>query len=81
MSFRAMERLDKNRGKAVVFIGISKKVVPLATGRNRLKRLIREVLRKSVVLKDGMEYRIRVDKVPPGIDYQLVENTLVAFFK
>ncbi len=51
-----------------VFISIPKKAVPLATSRNRLKRLIREAIRKDVFFQDKRRvYWMRVIREIKGL--------------
>ena len=51
--------------KPLIFISIPKKVVPLATGRNRIKRLIREAMRENPYLNDPRKvYFFKVVKAP-----------------
>ena len=58
-------------------ISIPKSVVKLATRRNRLKRLIREVLRKDRKLPDtGRCYVFRVSRVPSEFSYGEVKKAL-----
>lgn len=52
---------DSPRDPNTVFISIPKKIVRLATERNRLKRLLREALRANPELKkSGKVYFLRV---------------------
>ena len=78
---RVAPAVSRNAGRAVVHIGISTRVAPLATRRNRIKRLIREALRRSIQVEPGKLYRLRIDKIPAGITYAQVENDLVGLFK
>ncbi len=51
--------------KPSIFISIPKKVIPLATARNRIKRLIREAMRKNPYLNDPRKvYFFKVVKAP-----------------
>lgn len=50
-------------GKPRVFISVPKKVVRLATQRNRVKRLLREAIRlDGRFLREGQVYHFRVAK-------------------
>lgn len=52
-----------------VRISVPKKVVPLATQRNRIKRLIREVVRQESFLKDPNKfYFFKVIRRKSGLD-------------
>jgi ribonuclease P protein component len=66
--------------KPAVNIGISKRVAPKAVVRNRMKRLIREALRKRIRTEPARIYWIRVDKIPADPSYALVESALVELF-
>ena len=56
--------------KASLLISIPKKIVKLATRRNRLKRLVREAFRKEVAIDLDKIYQFRVVQEPndPGFD-------------
>ena len=56
--------------KASFLISIPKKIVDLATRRNRLKRLVREAFRKEVTIDLDKIYQFRVVRDPkdPGFD-------------
>ena len=69
-----------SHSKPVVHIGISKRVAPLAVRRNRVKRLVREVLR-GLKLKEGRVYWLRVESVPAGLEYAMAEKVLLEVFK
>ena len=47
-----------------MLIAVPKKVVPLATRRNRIKRLIREVTRKDAAFGAAKIYSFRVLSAP-----------------
>lgn len=80
MSLRIVSADSGFANKPVVHIGISKRVAPQAVRRNRLKRLIREGLRRKIRLEPGNLYRIRVDRYPANPGYALVERELVQIF-
>ena len=65
---------------AVVHIGISKRVEPLAVQRNRVKRLVREVLR-GLTLTVGQVYWLKIERVPARLEYKTVETALLEVFK
>lgn len=66
-----VRRISEAKGvgpRQPVFVSIPKKVVPLATSRNRLKRLIREAIRKDVFFQDKQRvYLIRVLRSIKGL--------------
>lgn len=78
---RVSKETSEKPQTAIVHIGISKRVAPLAVRRNRLKRLIREALRKKVRPEKGALYRIRIDRYPADLNYAQVERALVEAFK
>ncbi|HTL70591.1 MAG TPA: ribonuclease P protein component [Candidatus Eisenbacteria bacterium] len=57
--------LDRSESPSrhVLHISVPKKFVPLATRRNRVKRLLREALR-ALPLKSGKLYQFRVRRAP-----------------
>lgn len=81
LSLRLTDAAPGRQTKPVVNIGISKRVAPKAVSRNRMKRLIREVLRRRVRLMPARIYWIRVEKFPADLSYALVESALVDLFK
>lgn len=56
--------------KVSLLISIPKKIIRLATRRNRLKRLVREVFRKEAAIDLGKIYQFRVVQDPkdPGFN-------------
>lgn len=80
MSLRVVPAASERAKKPVVHIGISKRVAPQAVRRNRMKRLIREALRRKIRLEPANVYWLRVDRFPADPDYALVENALVEAF-
>ena len=81
ISLRTVSSDAPDLGRALVYIGIPKQVVPLATRRNRIKRLIREAIRKDVRFEPGMIYRIRVEKMPEEVTYARIEKDVLRLFK
>lgn len=80
LSLRIVPAAPVRSGKPVVHIEISKRVAPQAVRRNRMKRLIREGLRRKVKLEAGSLYRLRVDRYPADPDYAKVERELLEIF-
>jgi ribonuclease P protein component len=67
----------KNQKKPAVFISIPKKHVVLATKRNRLKRLIREVIRSEPFFKrSGAVFFIRVNQMPASLEFPAVKEAI-----
>lgn len=68
-----------NLDRARLGISISARAVRLATRRNRLKRLVREVFRKNLPrLKKGLDIVVGVKRDPgAGIGYKKVEELLL----
>ncbi len=67
LSFEVSEKDPRKprSAKPLIFISIPKKVVHLATDRNRIKRLIREAVRENSCFKDQSKvYLFRVLKTP-----------------
>ena len=66
LSLKVLENTSKKPpAKPQIHISVPKKVVPLATRRNRIKRLIREVVRKEAFFGDGGKvYSFRVFRPP-----------------
>ena len=54
-------------GSPHIFISVPKKIVPLAVGRNRLKRLIREALRGDSYFGKESCCTFRVSSYVPGL--------------
>ena len=61
--------------KAVVHLSVPKKTVKKATHRNRLKRLLREAVRRADGFAPGVTYRLRVERLPKE---ETLEETLRA---
>jgi len=85
LSLKISESPRPNNGlkKALVFISIPKKVIRLATRRNRLRRLIREGLRRGgFITGKNKVYSIRVASDPPKtIGFESVKATLKELFQ
>ena len=66
----SLKVLNKEKPAPVLLISVPKKIVSLATRRNRIKRLIREVFRKEVFFSKDKIYQFRVihDPKDPGFD-------------
>ncbi len=67
LSLKISRKLDSNPSseKASVFVSVPKRVVALATQRNRIKRLIRETVRQDSFFKDeGKTYFFNVTRLP-----------------
>ncbi len=57
--------LPKTMGKRAFVISIPRKIVPLATKRNRIKRLLREAIRQDPHFKlKGKFFSFRVHQFP-----------------
>lgn len=64
-------------GLALLRISVPKKVIPLATQRNRIKRLIREVIRKKPVLKNPDKiYCFKVMRKKEDIDFRAASEAI-----
>ena len=59
-------------GKVTLLIAVPKKVVRLATQRNRIKRLIREAVRGDTFFKGEKIYTFKVRKFHKELDLALV---------
>ena len=79
LSLKVQDRSD-SRPHPVLYISIPKKVVPLATRRNRVKRLLREAL-KGHALKTGREYCFRVRLAPVDPSLQDVKTLVRNLFQ
>jgi len=66
LSLKVLENASKKPpAKPQIHISVPKKIVPLATRRNRIKRLIREAVRKEAFFGDaGKVYLFRVLRAP-----------------
>ena len=64
-----------------LFISVPKKIVHLATERNRIKRLVREAFRKESSLDSGKTYAFRVMNKPGAIGLNDVKNTMNQLLK
>ena len=61
---------NKERSVPVLLISVPKKIVSLATRRNRIKRLIREVFRKETFFDKDKIYQFRVVQNPEDTDFE-----------
>lgn len=57
-------------------ISAPKKIIKLAVKRNRVRRLIREVLRKEFVLEAGSFYHFKIRRAPENPDYQSTKDAV-----
>ena len=65
--------------KPRILIAIPKKVIRLAVGRNRLRRLIREAIRNDDFFKDRQKvYSVYVHQQVEGLKMNQVKETLEA---
>ena len=72
------DRSEEHSGKATIFISVPKKIVPLAVKRNRIKRLIREVVRNHSFFKDKSKtYFFRVLGIPEKPNLSEVEREIL----
>ena len=82
LSLKISQKTDPDkRPKALVFISVPKKIVALATRRNRLKRLIRETVRQDNFFKDPSKvFSFRVMRMPDmkTLGLQAVKETVVS---
>ena len=65
-------------GKARVLISIPKRTVKLAVTRNRLKRVLREAVRRDPFFAAGKIYRLQVREMPKKVDLDAARATLEA---
>lgn len=65
---------ESKAGKSRFFVNISKKKVSKAVDRNRLKRRIREILRKRA--EKGRDYLVIYNSSEPDISYQELEKEI-----
>ena len=78
LSFKVSKKLAKQKPK--VLISVPKRIVPRATKRNRIKRLIREVVRKEsffgreqtifIIKVNALAFPLTLEKVRQQIQYQ-----------
>jgi|GEM_PF-2875661 len=62
--------------KALLLVSIPKKIVRLATRRNRLKRLLREAFRKESRLEPEKAYLFRVMQNPGDLGLKETKNIM-----
>ena len=65
-------------GRARVLISIPKRTVKLAVMRNRLKRVLREAIRRDPFFEDGRSYRLQVREMPKKVGLDAARATLEA---
>ena len=63
-------------GKATFLIAVPKKVLPLATRRNRMKRLIREAVRGDVFFDSQKVYTFKVRSAPKILNLGIVQKVV-----
>ena len=61
-----------------VYISIPKRTVKLAVMRNRLKRVLREAIRRDVFFERDKTYRLRVNGLPKIVDLKSAQRVLEA---
>jgi ribonuclease P protein component len=67
----------RKKSKPLFFISVPKKTVRLATQRNRLRRLIREAVRKDARFVGSEKiYAFKVNAFPLGVKLKDVEESL-----
>ena len=64
--------------KARVLISVPKRTVKLAVTRNRLKRILREAIRRDPFFMDDKIYLLKVRRLPQTMDLHAVRRTLEA---
>ena len=69
---------EMNPKKARVHISIPKRAVKLAVTRNRLKRLLREAVRRDPFFGRVSVYRLKVHQLPEKLDLAAAQRTLEA---
>lgn len=63
-------------GKHRVLISVPKRAVKLAVHRNRLKRVLREAVRRDPYFTTEQVFRLKVHESPKNIDLKLAQKTL-----
>ena len=72
----------REEGSVRIGISVSKKVAKRAVDRNRVKRLVKEVVRQWIgQLPDGVDLTIIARKAAVGLNYRQTEQQLVHVFK
>ena len=61
-----------------VYISIPKSTVKLAVMRNRVKRVLREAVRRDVFFEKNRTYRLRVNGMPKIVDLKTAQKVLKA---
>ena len=59
-----------------VYISIPKSTVKLAVMRNRLKRVLREAVKRDVFFENDKVYRLRVNALPRSVDLTTAQKVL-----
>lgn len=73
---REIPRTRSPKKKSPVQIQISKKLLPSAVDRNRVRRLIKEVVRLEWSLKVDRLYVFRVLRRPKDPDYEKIRHAM-----
>lgn len=83
LSLRVSNKTESERHsfKSSLLISIPKKIVHLATRRNRIKRLLREVYRKEDLFEPGKIYEFRVIRQPEYLDLKEVKKSVIFLVK
>ena len=61
-----------------VYISVPKSTVKLAVMRNRVKRVLREAVRRDVFFEKDKTYRLRVNRLPKIMDLKTAQKVLEA---
>jgi ribonuclease P protein component len=64
--------------KPRVLISVPKRAVKLAVRRNRLKRVLREAVRRDPFFNQERTYRLQVHEWPQNVDLKSAQKTLGA---
>ena len=82
LSVSEREPFEISPPKTKVFISVPKRVVKLATRRNRIKRLVREAVRKNSFFCDHQKvYLLRVLSFVPHLDLNQTDNAIRELIK
>ena len=67
---------ESNKKESAILITIPKAVVKSAVQRNKIRRRVREIFRKSVSREDGVDFLVKFNGCPDGFG-----SKLEGFFK